>query len=680
MRSRHLAVISLLLCLWAALQLRCDGKPAPVRFVPGSTVKIQDEFWSPILARNGNVTIPHLLQKMEETGVIDNFSKAGGLIPGQFRGVPNSDEVLYKSIEAASYRLQRQPDAKLDAYLDNLINKIAAAQEDDGYLLTHRTIMFARERSGTVPARWSNLGADLELYMCGHLYEAAAAHYQATGKKSLLNVAVKNANLLVRLFGPDKRRDVCGHPNVEQALIRLYEVTGNEEYWRLARFFVDERGRAIARQPRGAFSQDHKPVSLQDEAVGQAPRAAYLYSAVADIARSSEEPIYIRALERIWTNVIATKLYLTGALGSRQPTDAFVKDYELANLGSFTESCAAVSFSMWNQRMFRLTGEAKYLDALERTIYNNLLAGVSLSGDQFFSASPTESDGELKFNQGPVPKEFAQAKYADADATRKPWFVSACCPPNLARYIEQVSSLVYAVSPDSILINLFVGSEVTIERDDGAKVTIRQQTRYPWEGKVAITVQPERKERLELRIRIPGWANNSPVASDLYSFYEGAEAPEVTVAVNGQDVPLKLDCGFLSLDRAWSPGDSVEVNFAMPVHRVLCNPLVKENIDKVALQRGPIVYCAEALDNRGAARSLALQDDASLHARFRPDLLNGVMTVFGLSTSQRTTGQSGGKGANQERTSQLRPVLAIPYYAWGNRGPGEMVVWFWREQ
>ncbi len=679
MRSRY-PVVFVLLWLSAVPALRCDGKPAPVRFVPGATVKIQDEFWSPILARNGNVTIPYLFQKAEETGVIDNFSKAGGLISGEFRGVPNSDEVLYKSIEAASYRLQRQPDPKLDAYLDSLIQKIAAAQEDDGYLLTHRTIAFARERSGTVPARWSNLGADLELYLCGHLYEAAAAHFQATGKTSLRDVAVKNANLLVRSFGSDKRREVCGHPNIEQALIRLYEVTGTEDYWRLARFFVNERGRDNVRQPRGALSQDHKPISLQDEAVGHAPRAGYLYSAVADIARTCEEPLYIRALDRIWTNVIARRVHLTGALGSRQPTDAFVKDYDLANLASSAETCGAVSFSMWNQRMFRLTGEAKYLDALERTLYNNLLAGVSLSGDQFFSTSPTESDGEMKFNQGNVPNAFAQAKYADAAATRKPWFVSACCPPNLARYIEQISGLIYAVSADDVLVNLFVGSETTIERDDGNKVTIRQQTRYPWEGKVAIAVQPERKERFGLRIRIPGWANNSPVASDLYSFSESAEAPEVTVAVNGQDVPLKLDCGFLALDREWSPGDSVEVNFAMPVHRVLSNPLVKENINKVALQRGPIVYCAESLDNRGAARSLALQDDASLHARFRPDLLNGVMTVFGLSTSQRTTGQSGGNGADQERTSQLRPVLAIPYYAWGNRGPGEMVVWFWREQ
>jgi len=654
-----------------------------LKFLPAAHVELRDEFWTPILTRNREVTIPYLFQKAEETGVIDNFSKAGGLMPGDFRGLPNSDEVLYKSIEAAAYALARHPDPKLDAYLDGLIKKIAAAQEQDGYLLTHRTIALERERNPAAPARWSNLGADLELTMCGHLYEAATAHFLATGKKSLLDVAIKNADLLVRLFGPEKRRDVCGHPNVEQALIRLYDVTGSESYWRLARFFVDERGRSIARQPRGPSSQDHTPVILQDQAVGQAPTAGYLYSAVADLARTSEEPLYRLALDRLWTNVIARKLYVTGGIGSRESNGSFANDYELPNLTSFTETCAAVSFSMWNQRMFRLTGDAKYLDALERTLYNNLLAAVSMTGDQFFYTSPVESDGKLKFNKGPVTKELALEKYADPAPTRKPWFVRPCCPPNLARYLEQVSSLIYAVSADDVFVNLFVGSQVAIDRGEGKRVTIRQETRYPWEGKVLIAVQPDGKQRFRLRIRIPGWARNAPVPSDLYTFLEVSEAPEVTVTLNGKPVPLELERGFLSVDRDWTAGDALEVNFAMPVHRVLCSAAVKENVDKVALQRGPLVYCAEATDNRGAARNLVLQDDASLHARFRADLLNGVMTVFGLGASQRSTGQAtGGKGPTpaRSRRTQLRPLLAIPYYAWANRGPGEMVVWLWREQ
>lgn len=686
MGSRHPVVVVLLLSLWAAPQLRSEGKPGPLKFVTGATVKVQDEFWSPILSRNEDVTIPYLLQKAEETGIIDNFSRAGGLMPGDFRGLPNGDEVLYKSIEAASYRLERNADPKLDAYLDGLIKKIATAQEADGYLLTHRTIALARDRSGKAAPRWSNLAVNSELHACGALYEAAAAHYRATGKTNLLNVAVKNADLLVRLFGPDKRRDVCGHANVEQALLRLYEVTARENYWRLARFFVDERGRAIARQPRGAFSQDHKPVVYHDEAVGHVTSAGHLYSAAADIARTSEEPLYLGAVERLWTDLMARKLHLTGILGSQRPTQTVVKNYELDHLTSFTEGCAAVSFSMWNQRMFRLTGDAKYLDALERTLYNNLLAGVSLTGDQFFYASPVESDGVLKFNQGTVPKEFAQAKYADAAATRKPWFVSACCPPNLARYLEQVPSLIYATSSDDILVNLFIGSEVTLERNGGRKLTIRQQTRYPWDGKVSITVMPEAKERVRLGIRIPGWSRNTPVPSDLYTFFEGAEGPELSVTLNKQNLPLDLKRGFLWLDREWSPGDSLEVSFTMPVHRVVCNAAVKGNINRVALQRGPLVYCAEALDNRGAARNLALQDDASLHARFQPELLNGVMTIFGLSTTQRatrapaSTAPTRGSRTAVSRTTKLRPLLAIPYYAWGNRGPAEMVVWLWREQ
>ncbi len=414
---------------------------------------------------------------------------------------------------------------KLDAYLDGLIQKITAAQEPDGYLLTHRTIALERERNPSAPARWSNLGADLELYMSGHLYEAAAAHFLATGKRSLLDVAIKNADLLVRLFGPDKRRDVCGHPNVEHALLTLYEVTGTEDYWRLARFFLDERGRAVARQPRGPLFQDHAPIIQQDQAVGLASRASYLYSAVADIARTSEDPLYVRPLDRLWANVIARKLYLTGGLGSRESNESLGNDYELPNLTAFTETCAAVSFSMWNQRMFRLTGDGKYLDVLERTLYNNLLAGVSITGDQFFYACPTESDGKLKFNKGMVPKELVQEKYADAAALRKPWFVRACCPPNLARYIEQVPSLIYAVSDDDIFVNLFVASQVAVDRGEGRKVTVRQQTRFPWEGKVQIAIKPDRTQRFRLRIRIPGWARNTPVPSDLYTFVELAEKP-----------------------------------------------------------------------------------------------------------------------------------------------------------
>jgi DUF1680 family protein len=620
-------------------------KDYPLRPVPFTDVRLDDVFWSPRMEANRRVTIPCTFEKCEVTGRVDNFSKAGGLMDGPYQGVyPFDDSDVYKSIEGAAYTLSLERDAELEKYLDGLSAKIAAAQEEDGYLYTVRTIDPQGMLDWTGAERWSNLGRSHELYSAGHMYEAAVAYYQATGKRTLLDVALKNADLVAHVFGPSKVRDIPGHQEIELGLVKLYRATGDEKYLDLARFFLDERGQTFGRKLYGPYAQDHEPVVQQREAVGHAVRATYMYASMADVAALSGDDDYVQAIGRLWENVVSKKMHLTGGLGARRENEGFGENYELPNQSTYNETCAAIGNAMWNQRLFLLHGDAKYLDVLERVLYNGFIVGVSMDGDTFFYPNPLAADGEHTFNQGA--------------ATRVPWFDCSCCPGNVARFMSSLLGYVYAQRDDVLYVNLFFGGTGTLRMQD-TTVQIRQETRYPWEGRIKISVEPERAAEFVLHVRIPGWARDRPLPSDLYRYLNESEE-EATLRVNGEPLALDLEKGFARVRRVWSAGDVVELDLPMPVRRVLCHAKVVNNAGKVALERGPLVYCVEGVDNGAGVRDLVFPDDAALQAEYREDLLNGVVVVYG-----RVAGKE-------------RELVAVPYYAWSHRGVGEMAVWLRR--
>ena len=638
----------------------------PVKYqltpVPFTSVAFNDAFWLPRLETNRQATIPYNFKKCEETGRIDNFAKAGGLMEGEHKGIFYDDSDVFKVIEGASFSLSLHPDSALETYLDELIVKIAAAQEEDGYLYTIRTINPQQAGPGPGPTRWSNLRVSHELYNVGHLYEAAVAHYRATGKRSLLEVALKNADLIDRVFGPDKKRDVPGHQEIEIGLVKLYQATGEEKYLRLAKFFLDERGHAHGRElysnhGHPGYMQDHRPVIEQREAVGHAVRAGYMYCGMADVASLTGDDAYVKAIDRIWENVVFQKLYLTGGIGALHRGEAFGENYELPNDTAYAETCAAIANVMWNQRMFLLHGQAKYIDLLERVIYNGFLSGVSLSGDLFFYTNPLAFDGVYKFNRN--------------SSSRQPWFDCSCCPTNVARFIPSLPGYVYAQRDDRLYINLFIGSQGTVELAQNA-IHLTQETDYPWQGRVKITVAPEQTRAFAIHLRIPGWARHQPVPSDLYRYLSESRDP-VALRVNGQTVALDLDQGYARIRRAWQPGDVIELELPMPVRRVLSHENIAANLGRVALERGPIVYCAEGIDNGTRVSQLFLPDEAPLEAEHRPHTLNGVTILRGQAVGLYRRQASGGIEYRKQ------PFTAIPYYAWAHRGVGEMAVWLPRD-
>ncbi len=640
-----LAVLAALLAVTTSAQAT-DMKDYPIQPVPFTAVHVQDEFWQPRLETNRTVTIPYAFRRCEETGRIDNFAKAGGLMKGDFQGIRYDDSDVFKVIEGAAYALALQPDPNLDAYLDDLIVKIVAAQEPDGYLYTARRLRPDNPPEGSGPARWSYLAQSHELYNLGHLYEAAVAHHLATGKRTLLDVALKSANLVVREFGPNARHDVPGHQEIEIGLVKLFRLTHDERYLNLARFFLDQRGRPEGHKLYGDYAQDHIPVVEQDHPVGHAVRAAYMYSGMADVAALTGDEAFIRAIDRIWDNMTSKRLYLTGGIGARHGGEAFGDDYELPNASAYAETCAAIANALWNYRMFLLHGDAQYIDVLERILYNGFLAGVSLSGDRFFYVNPLASFGA---------------------ATRQPWFDCACCPTNVTRFLPSIPGYIYAVRNDAVYVNLFIGGQGRIPLKDQT-VTLTQQTRYPWDGIVKIVVAPEKTADFTIMVRIPGWATGQPLPGDLYHY---ADAPPETprLSVNGELVPIKPDKGYVALQRSWRPGDVIQLNIPMPIHRVVANPQLKEDAGRVALERGPIVYCAEAADNHGHVSNLFIPDDSTLTAAYHPDLFGGVAVIHGPAESLHWVG--GCTSVEVTRTE----LGAVPYYAWCHRDVGEMAVW-----
>ena len=619
----------------------------PIRPVPFTQVKLADPFWAPRIETNRKETIPYAFGKCEENGRMDNFDIAAGTLEGEQKGdFPFDDTDPYKILEGAAYVLSVQPDTNLDLYLDRLIAKIAAAQEEDGYLFTCRTNECDRLRNWFGDERWEKLEGSHELYNMGHLYEAAAAHYQATGKRNLLNIALKNADFLDTVFGPGKLEKAPGHQVIEMGLVKLYRITGEERYLKLAKFLLDTRG------PGGnPYNQSHQKPYAQSEAVGHAVRAVYMYSGMADVAALTGDERYLKAIDRIWDDVVTKKLYLTGGIGATGNGEAFGRAYELPNETAYCETCAAIGNVYWNHRMFLFHGDGKYIDVLERTLYNGVISGVSLEGNRFFYPNPLASHGQHE---------------------RSPWFGCACCPGNIARFVASVPGYVYAQVDDRLYVNLFVEGTGTFQIGDQA-VRVIQQTRYPWDGKIVLIVDPEDPGQFTICLRIPGWAQGRPVPSDLYRYLH-THPETIALKINGEKTEFEIEKGYVHLDRQWRTGDIVELDLPMPVRRAIANDKVEADLGRVALERGPIVYCTEWPDNEGEVFNLVLDDGAVLQSEHRENLLGGVTVVRGKATGLRYA--SDGKTLIKRQ----HELTAIPYYAWAHRGQGEMAVWLAREE
>lgn len=616
----------------------------PYQPVPFNEVQLNDAFWAPRIRLNASLTIPYAFDQSEQTGRIKNFEIAAGREEGEFCSIyPFDDSDVFKIIEGASYSLHTVPDPKLDAYLDVLIEKIGAAQESDGYLYTNRTIMKDKPHEWAGTRRWELVHKlSHELYNLGHLYEAAVAHYQATGKRSLLDIAIKSADLLVKDFGWGKVENYPGHQEIEIGLAKLYRVTGKKEYLDLAKFFLDIRG------PGGdPYNQAHEKVVDQSEAVGHAVRANYMYSGMADVAALTGDQRYVEAIDRIWNDVVSRKLYITGGVGATSSGEAYGQAYELPNMSAYSETCASIANVLWNQRMFLLHGESRFIDVLERTLYNGVLAGLGLSGDHFFYPNPLQSKGQH---------------------TRSAWFGCACCPSNLTRFLASIPGYVYAHRGDSLYVNLFVESSAKLDLGEGRTVSISQRTGYPWQGQVTLTLDPAEVGTFDVLVRIPGWLGDQAVPSALYQFAD-TSAAAIHFKVNGSDVTYEVRDGYAVLTREWKKGDEISFEIPLEIRQVVANPQVEADRGRIALQRGPLVYCLEWPDQPdGQVLNLMLSEDRTYAYAFAPDLLNGVGTIKGRALSISRT-PSGGTAKS--------PVAfqAIPYYAWANRGAGEMTVW-----
>jgi len=633
----------------------------PIQPVPFTSVKLNDQFWTKRIEINRTATIPASFARCESTGRVKNFVMAAEH-KGKFcTAYPFDDTDIYKTIEGASYSLAVHPDPKLSAYIDSLIGIIGKAQEPDGYLYTARSIDPVHPQAWAGPERWINeQKSSHELYNCGHMYEAAAAHYMATGKRNFLNIALKNADLLVRTFGPDKKHVAPGHEIVEMGLVRLYRITGKKDYLYLAKFFIDQRGikpynkKSKNTYENGTYFQDDKPVIQQDEAEGHAVRAMYLYSGMADVAALTGDTAYLKAIDRIWNNMVGKKMYVQGSIGAVGDGERFGDNYELPNATAYNETCAAIGSVFWNQRMFLLHGDSKYIDVLEKTLYNGLISGVGLDGKSFFYTNAMQVSNS--FNQ------------PDLERERSGWFTCSCCPTNVVRLIPSIPGYIYAQNGSDVYVNLFISGTGNLTVNNKA-VKITQQNNYPWDGALAFTVDPASALDFNLKIRIPGWAQNQAMPSDLYS-YEQSRSQKIVITVNGKPVDYQMENGYAVIGKKWKKNDEVRLTLPMDVRRVVANAAVPDDNGKIALQRGPIIYCAEWKDNDGKAGNIIIPKGTVFMPEFEPSLLNGVTILKGQVKTVDLDESA------QTISTTSKTMTAIPYYAWANRGKGEMTVWF----
>jgi DUF1680 family protein len=666
-------------CYWSILfsllvfaAAQSDGATADLNFtinglteVTHDRVQLRGGFWGPRLKTHHEVTIPHALNCLEKDGHVTNFDKAAGVFDGPLRGHHAFDSDIHKALESALYCLQHREDPQLLKRVEDILDRVLAAQQEDGFLISYYIVRDSDKR-------WENLRLEHQPYNAGHFFEMAVEHHRLTGQTRALDAAKRFADHIDGIFGPGKRYDVGGHEEIELALVKLYRATGERRYLELSRFFLDERGhthgferkrfdpktipselpsfedlpaaerdrarRRARNSIRNGRMQDHKPL-VEQNAIGHAVRAGYIYSAMADIARFTDAPEYENAVERIWHDVVGRKMYITGGIGTAQYHDEGFGDPYLLPNRTYCESCAGIAHVFWQHRMALLKGQAKYADVMELALYNGAISGISISGDKFFYQNPLESKG----------------------ARRSSWIGLACCPTNLARIIPQVGGFAYAWDQRKVYVNLYLAGEVSFEIDDNIAARIAQDTDYPWNGRVRLAVTPDRASEFTLFLRIPGWALGRPVPSGLYRFAD-AKATKIGLKVNGlpADASIKND-GYVHLRRLWKGGDVVELDLPMPIRRVYAHEKVEEDKGKVALMRGPIVYCLEAVDHGQAdVFELSLPREAGLWAEGRPGLLGGVTVLRAAGLDEK------------ERRVEL---TAVPYYAWQNRDRGAMTVW-----
>ena len=638
----------------------------PITPVPFTSVKVwNNTFWGQRLETSRKVTIPLAFSKCETEGRYKNFERAAHPSPsynvGELMPYSFDDTDPYKTIEGASYILQTYPDNKLKAYIDSVLNIIGAAQEPDGYLYTARTQNPQNPHPWAGSKRWSK-EEDLshELYNLGHMIEGAVAHWQATGSRKFLDIAIRYADCVVKEVGPNPGQAcvVPGHQIAEMALCKLYLATGNKKYLDEAKFFLDYRGKTEIRQE---YSQSHKPVIEQDEAVGHAVRAAYMYSGMADVAALTGDSAYIKAIDRIWDNIVDKKLYITGGIGATNNGEAFGPNYYLPNMSAYCETCAAIGNVYVNYRLFLLHGDSKYYDVLERTLYNGLISGVSMDGGGFFYPNPLESMGQHQ---------------------RQAWFGCACCPSNICRFLPSLPGYIYAVKDRNVYVNLFLSnsSKVSI---DGKTVSLSQETNYPWNGDVKIKVDNSKAGKFGMKIRIPGWVKGQPVPSDLYS-YSDASRPTYKITVNGRSVPASLtEDGYYTIYRNWKKNDVVNVHFDMDVRTVRADNKVEADRGMVSVERGPLVYCAEWRDNAFDIMSVLLNREPKFsegklsYSSFIADSLKTKLQQYSDQniTTLATDAQTLAYDNSGKLTTQNVKLELIPYFAWCHRGSGNMKVW-----
>lgn len=641
-------VVSILMSVFGHCQERSKNAVTPQKLAYNITpvniknVKLTDEFWLPIIKKVQEKTIEYAIQKCEEEGRLDNFLIAGKQKEGTVKGqMPFDDSDIYKIIEGASNTLISEPNPKLEKLLDSLISIVKIGQEKDGYLTTWRTINPVKPPAPWVPViegkRWESLEISHELYNPGHMIESAVVHFEATGKRNFLDIAIKNADLLVKTFGDGANQvhGVPGHQIVETGLVNLYRITKNKAYLDLAKYFLDNRGNPNSHKLYGAYSQDNIPVIQQVEAVGHAVRAVYMYSGMTDIAAIENDASYYNAVNKLWNNVVTKKMYITGGIGSRPEGEAFGENYELPNLTGYNETCAAIGNVYWNHRLHNISGNSDYFDVIERSLYNGLVSGLSIDGKKFFYPNALESDGVYKFNRGAC--------------TRQSWFDCSCCPTNLIRFIPSIPGLIYSTKKDILYVNLYASNTANIALEN-TNIEISQETNYPWDGKVSVVVSPKKESVFTLKFRVPSWARNQVLAGDLYSYKTVSEV-KTTLFINGKSTAFKLDKGYINIIRKWKKGDKILLNFPMEVKEVVTNEKVADNKGKVSLEYGPIVYAIEEIDNPNTFDKITIGSNDTFKVKKEETLLEGVNTI---------------------KTQKLK---AIPYYSWSNRGVGKMKVW-----
>ena len=636
-----------------------DAQTYPIQPVPFTSVSIeQSTFWGQRLQASRDVTIPLAFSKCESEGRYKNFEIAARQLKGEdtskvkVKGYSFDDTDVYKTIEGASYLLQTYPDKKLKAYIDSVLAIVASAQEPDGYLYTARTMNPKHPHEWAGPKRWVK-EEDLshELYNLGHMVEGAIAHYQATGERTFLDIAIRYADCVCREVGPNAGQAcvVPGHQIPEMALAKLYTVTGDKKYLDEAKFLLDYRGKTTIVHD---YSQAHKPVIEQDEAVGHAVRAAYMYSGMADVAALTGDSAYIRAIDRIWDNIVGKKLYVTGGIGATSSGEAFGRNYELPNMSAYCETCAAIGNVYVNHRLFLLHGESKYYDVLERSLYNGVLSGVSLDGGKFFYPNPLESMGQHQ---------------------RQAWFGCACCPSNICRFIPSVPGYFYQTKDRNLYVNLFGGNTASL-KVMGKDVVLTQKTDYPTDGDIALTIDKNKAGEFRLRIRIPGWVRNQVVPSNLYSYCD-AKRLGYSIKVNGQLIMdnVQLENGYFGIDRKWKKGDRIDIHFDMEPRLVQALERVSADQGRVAIERGPLVYCAEWPDNDFELGSILVNQQPAFDMQ-DSRLKSKDGGEYGIKTLTTDAQILNFDEKGKLTTSDVRLKL-IPYYAWNHRGPGRMMVW-----